>query len=181
LAEVFAQVVDDSGARWTDNLITYQVGDELLGVLQPGMLVEVPFGPRLLAGYVLELSGPPAELDPSKIRLISRLIEATPIWGEELLELAKWLSRFYQSTWQDSLQAVIPGPVLMRLRKLPKPRKQRSPMRKVKDRAEAIAHPRPVLTAAQSKAVEAARLKSTCGWPSECWPADAASSFWFRK
>ena len=153
MPEIFAQVVVDSRERWADSLYTYQVPTELEALLQPGMLVEVPFGTRLLAGYVLELSAAVPELDRDKIRPISRLIEPTPIWGQELLDLARWLGRFYQSTWQDSLQAVIPGPVLLRLRKLPKPRK--SPQRKPKESsARSASHPRPELTASQSRAVE---------------------------
>ena len=117
-------------------------------------MVEVPFGRREISGYVIELSdAPPAEISLEKLKPLTRLLDPEPVWGEELLELAQWLRRFYATTWQLSLQTVIPGPVLSRLRELLKV-KPRSKRATPEDVSLEISLPKFELTEAQSRAVQ---------------------------
>ena len=93
-------------------------------------MVEVPFGNRELAGFVLKLSDQlEPGLEPEKLKPLNRLLDPEPIWEPELLELAEWLRLFYATTWQAALQTVIPGPVLARLRELMQVRKPRESSR----------------------------------------------------
>ncbi|MBI3925703.1 MAG: primosomal protein N' [Armatimonadetes bacterium] len=151
---LYARVVVDSSARALSRTFTYRVPPELN--VAPGSIVEVPFGNRRLAGYVVDLQPRPEDgLDPERIRDLKRLLEPEPLWVEGTLELAAWMRGFYSCTWQDALQAAIPGPVLRRLRDLPK--------RKGKSRSTPIeglgleAHPAPRLLPGQEQVLAAIR------------------------
>ena len=56
--EQYARVIVDISLEKLDKTFTYRVPEQLLGHLEPGMQVEIPFGKgnRLLTGYVLELT-----------------------------------------------------------------------------------------------------------------------------
>lgn len=113
----FARVVVDTRARALNRTFTYAIPPELAGSVVPGSTVEVPFGPRSLPGFVTELlTAPEQELEADRIRALVRLLDPEPVWGREILELAEWMRRFYGGTWQQNLQAAVPGPVLAHLR-----------------------------------------------------------------
>lgn len=116
---LYAKVVVDIRNRSLSRTFDYLIPDSLKAQLAAGSVVEVPFGNRDLAGFVLKLS-PELEpgLEPERLKPIRRLLDPEPIWGPALLELADWIRDFYATSWQASLQTVIPGPVLARLREL---------------------------------------------------------------
>ncbi len=144
----YCRVVVDSNARELSRTFTYSIPEGL--EVGPGTAVEVPFGPRSLTGYVLELTDE-VEFDAARIRPITQVLDARTLWGEELLRLAEWLRIFYSSTYQESLQTVIPGPVLARVKK-PAKRKLKA-AKAIKGLGEAKALP--TLRPAQAAALEA--------------------------
>ena len=67
-------LVDAPGRLPSQEVFTYQVPPHLCGQpegLQPGDIVQVPFGSQTLGAIVLTLGTTPPDLDPAKIRLIS--------------------------------------------------------------------------------------------------------------
>ena len=126
-SSLYAKVVVDIRNRSLSRTFDYLIPDDLRDRLEPGSMVEVPFGNRELAGFVLKLSDQlEPGLEPAKLKPLNRLLDPEPIWEPELLELAEWLRLFYATTWQAALQTVIPGPVLARLRELMQVRKPRN-------------------------------------------------------
>ncbi len=114
---LYARVIVEVTARALNRPFTYGVPAELLGEAQVGSTVEVPFGPRRLLGFVVELQPqPPAEAAGHALRPLLRVLDPTPFWGQDLLDLARWMRRFYGCGWLDSLQAAVPGPVLRRVK-----------------------------------------------------------------
>ncbi len=71
-------------------LFDYLVPDQLAGQIQPGMLAEVPFGPRQVQGLVWELARSTAV---TTIKPITRLLDPAPVLTPALLRLAGWLER----------------------------------------------------------------------------------------
>jgi len=114
---LYARVVVEVTARALNRPFTYGIPDALHGEVQVGSTVEVPFGPRCLVGFVLEIvADPDPEASSHRLRPILRVLDPTPFWGQDLLHLADWMRRFYGCTWLEALQTAIPGPVLRRAR-----------------------------------------------------------------
>jgi primosomal protein N' (replication factor Y) len=107
---MYAKVIVDVPARPTDRGFDYSVPPELEGCVEVGSRVEVPFGPRVLQGFVVGLSGQaPEGLDPGKVRSVRRTLDLTPPLTTELVKLAHWMSETYLCPEIVALQAMVPG------------------------------------------------------------------------
>lgn len=153
---LFARVVVDVSTRSLDRPLTYAVPPELEGLVGPGSTVEVPLRHRQVAGFVVDLLDCPGpEAAGRRIRPVTRLLEAEPFWGRDLLETAEWVRRFYGCSWLEALQAAVPAPVLSRVRAavVHSLRATREPPR---DPPPPV-YPAPALHPAQERALEAVR------------------------
>jgi len=73
-----------------------------------GVRVSAPFGKRKLTGLVVaEMDAPPAGV--RDIKAISRVIDTRPVFNEQVLDLARWISRMYMCSLGEALSAMIPG------------------------------------------------------------------------
>jgi len=73
-----------------------------------GARVVAPFGARSLAGFVVgHTDSPPAGV--KKIKSITRVVNAEPLFDKAYLELAGWVSRMYFSSLGETLAAMIPS------------------------------------------------------------------------
>lgn len=79
------------------------------GACVPGCRVLVPFGRRRMTGYVVSLRRSP----PGKVRLkqIVSLIDDEPLISGVLLDLARWMSRYYVHSLGEVLRAILPAGV----------------------------------------------------------------------
>ena len=84
-----AKVIVDVPAQQTNRPFDYRIPASLQGVLKPGMRVIVPFGPRKVQGFVVDIV---SESQFPKLRGISELMDIEPVLNEELLELSEWLT-----------------------------------------------------------------------------------------
>jgi primosomal protein N' (replication factor Y) (superfamily II helicase) len=85
---------------------TYRIPD---GVdVSPGYRVSAPFGRRSLTGSVVALREAPPE-GVSGIRDLSRVVDARRLFGDETLELARWMSQMYLCSLGEALSAILPG------------------------------------------------------------------------
>ena len=78
--------------------------------LPRGCLVRVPIGRRFVLGVVVE-TGATADVDYSKLKLVSQLCYDEPILNRELLELAEWIRNYYGSSRESVLETMIPASV----------------------------------------------------------------------
>jgi len=80
--------------------------------LLPGIRVVAPLGRRILTGIVVEANVAP----PKGIRLkrLKAVIDDHPLVGQELLDLARWISHYYFCEFGEAIRAILPG-VLMRV------------------------------------------------------------------
>lgn len=78
------------------------------GVEAPvGVRAAAPFGRRELTGFVV---GHPDSAPPGvSVKEIRRVVDSEPLFDEEFLDLAKWVSGFYFCSLGESLQAMIPS------------------------------------------------------------------------
>ena len=67
-----AQICVDTGVFHLPDTYDYLVPADLHEFVVPGIFVKVPFGPNEVMGYVQDRK--PSELDPAKLKTISKII-----------------------------------------------------------------------------------------------------------
>ncbi|MGO4110252.1 primosomal protein N' [Paenibacillus sp. YAF4_2] len=105
---MIAKVIVDVPSRQTDRPFDYEVPKDLESWVEVGSRVGVPFGGRVLQGFVIELAET-ADIDPKRLKPISELLDPMPPLLPDLIELAKWMSDKYCCSWTTALQAMIPA------------------------------------------------------------------------
>jgi primosomal protein N' (replication factor Y) len=91
---------------------TYRVPKRVVDDIQIGARVVVPFGKRMLTGYVLEVfDSLPAEsdVDAEKIKSISEVLDENPLLTPEIIKLARWTADYYLSFIGEVLRASLPA------------------------------------------------------------------------
>ncbi|WP_079480276.1 primosomal protein N' [Halobacillus salinus] len=110
----FARVIVDVPSKNTNRPFDYKIPEKFESVVQPGVRVIVPFGPRKIMGYVVALTD---ESDFDKVKNISEVLDVTPALTEELLHLGKWLSKQTLSYYVSCLQVMLPQVMKAKYRK----------------------------------------------------------------
>ncbi|MRX73349.1 primosomal protein N' [Bacillus lacus] len=85
----FASVIVDVPAKQTDKPFDYEIPAAWKNLIKPGMRVVVPFGPRKVQGFVIDIK---EEADYPKTRKIVEVLDLTPSLTPELLEVGHWLT-----------------------------------------------------------------------------------------
>ncbi|MBS4207674.1 primosomal protein N' [Bacillus sp. FJAT-50079] len=101
-----ATVIVDVPALGTDREFDYHIPHKWLGMIEPGMRVAVPFGPRTIQGFVTGLK------DQSEFKQLKELkepLDLTPVLNKELLELGHWLAAETLSFKISSFHAMLPA------------------------------------------------------------------------
>ncbi|MCA1062320.1 primosomal protein N' [Rossellomorea aquimaris] len=103
-----ASVIVDVPAMQTDRSYDYSIPDAWKGGILPGMRVVVPFGPRKIQGFVIELK---EKGEVSNLKPIIEPMDLTPVLNRELLTLGTWLTEktlcFKISAFQSMLPAAM--------------------------------------------------------------------------
>jgi len=98
----YAEVAVDAPVTYT-RTFSYSIPEQLS--VEPGQLVWVPFGRRVLQGVVMELATAP---QVEVTRDILQAIEPSPLLSPIALELAQWLSSYYLCSLFDALALMLP-------------------------------------------------------------------------
>ncbi|MGO4183383.1 primosomal protein N' [Paenibacillus sp. MCAF9] len=105
---MIAKVIVDVPSRQTDRPFDYEVPAAFEDWIEVGSRVGVPFGGRVLQGFVTELSET-TDVAINRLKSISELLDHVPPLLPDLIELAKWMSDKYCCSWTTALQAMIPA------------------------------------------------------------------------
>jgi len=103
---MIAEVIVDVAAATVDRPFDYAVPELWQELIVPGMRVEVPFGPRALLGIVV---GTKATSDLTNVKSIVRVLDETPTYTQELLELSAYLSETTLCFQATALLAMLPA------------------------------------------------------------------------
>jgi primosomal protein N' (replication factor Y) len=102
---MFAEVILSKATRDIDKIYHYKIPQNL--EVQIGSQVLIPFGRRMDIGYVVGL------IEESSIKGIKEIIKVTsesPLFTEEQVKLARWMSHYYYSFFVTALRCVMaPG------------------------------------------------------------------------
>ncbi|TYR82670.1 primosomal protein N' [Priestia megaterium] len=102
----FASVIVDVAAKQTDRAFDYLIPDEWKGIVAPGMRVIVPFGPRKVQGFVIQLK---ETTDVKRVKPIAELLDLTPVLTPELLQLGHWLTEKTLCFTISAFQVMLPA------------------------------------------------------------------------
>jgi len=100
---------------------TYRLPAPMRPLAQPGSRIVVPFGRKLVTGYIVALNEslpPGTSLQESDIKEAKELLDVVPLVTPELLELTRWVSEYYLAPWGEVIKAALPpgiSPVIERL------------------------------------------------------------------
>ncbi len=110
-----AQVAVEQTAYHFDKPFAYSIPEKLLGRVRPGCRVLVPFGGgnRTRQGMVLSVHDR-AE-DGLTLKEIHALVDSQPVLGEEMLQMAPWMSERCFCTLFEATKAMLPGGIGIRV------------------------------------------------------------------
>lgn len=100
-----AKVIVDVPSSSIDQTFDYLIPEKYQHILTRGMRVIVPFGPRKIMGFVVEIV---SESNVPKLKSILEVLDLHPVLTDELIELAKWLAKDTLSLSINALQAMLP-------------------------------------------------------------------------
>jgi len=85
---------------------TYSIPEHLERYVNIGSCVEVSFGDKKATGYVTGLS---SKTSVKNIKPVIRALDESPLIGPKMLELTKWISDYYYSSWGEAISAAVPA------------------------------------------------------------------------
>jgi primosomal protein N' (replication factor Y) (superfamily II helicase) len=101
-----ASVIVDVPAKQTDKAFDYLVPKQWEDMIQPGMRVIVPFGPRKIQGFVIEVK---STSEVKKLRELVEPMDLEPVLNDELLKLGDWLAENTLSFKIFAFQVMLPA------------------------------------------------------------------------
>jgi primosomal protein N' (replication factor Y) len=93
--------------RSFDYLPPLDISDAEINHLQPGTRVLAPFGNRQLVGVLLEVKNS-SDIPDSKLKPAVRILDAEPIFFQDMLKLCRWAASYYQHSLGDVLSNAMP-------------------------------------------------------------------------
>ena len=103
---MFAKVIVDIASSLVDKVFDYSF--EPAQNIHIGMRVFVPFGPRFIEGYVIDITET-SSLEPSKIKKILKPLENFPVILNDQLKIASFMKDKYNIGMCDALRLFLPA------------------------------------------------------------------------
>ncbi len=100
-----------------NKLFTYIVPDELKDDVAVGKRVIVPFGNQELMGIIVEVS---TQTGWHKLKEIRDVLDAEPIFSDEMLKLTKWIADYYFASWGEVLKTALPAGAILESKRMVK-------------------------------------------------------------
>ena len=106
---IYANIIVDISHEKVDRPFQYRVPDELMGQIEVGMSVMIPFGMgnRQIKGFVVEVSDTCQYAEDKVKEILDVCAGAIPV-ESQMIELASWMHERYGCTMNQTLKTVIP-------------------------------------------------------------------------
>ncbi|GJF87122.1 primosomal protein N' [Staphylococcus argenteus] len=115
---MIAKVIVDVASKSVDYKFDYLIPERLVSVIQTGIRVVVPFGPRTIQGYVMEVTTQPdSQLDMSKLKSIIEVKDIKPELTPELIALSEWMSATHVIKRISMLEVMLPSAIKAKYKK----------------------------------------------------------------
>ena len=109
---MIAKVIVDIPSKSVDFKFDYIVPQRLEDGIQIGVRVIVPFGPRTIQGYVMDIQNEPDQgVEISKLKEIKEVQDIQPELTAELIKLSEWMSHYHVTKRISVLEAMLPSAI----------------------------------------------------------------------
>ncbi|PTL17426.1 primosomal protein N' [Staphylococcus gallinarum] len=109
---MIAKVIVDIPSKSVDFTFDYLVPSRMQSMIQIGMRVVVPFGPRTIQGYIMAITEQPDnDIDISKLKEIKEIQDITPELTPELIELTDWFNTYFVTKRISMLEVMLPSAI----------------------------------------------------------------------
>lgn len=105
---MIAKVIVDVPTGQTNRLYDYKIPEEMEEFIQPGMRVNVPFGPRQIQGFVTKTT---EATEVKRIKEITSLLDPSPVLSSELLQLGQWIAEETICFLITAYQSMVPSAI----------------------------------------------------------------------
>jgi primosomal protein N' (replication factor Y) len=104
---MFAEVAVPLYVRQT---YTYRLPGDMSLRAQAGCRVVVPFGKKLVTGFIVALSDRfDGEITAHEVREVEELVDEAPIISPDILALTRWMADYYYAPWGECLRTALPA------------------------------------------------------------------------
>src|SRR5690625_2946509 len=114
---MFASVIVSITASDVNKIFEYKIPDGLTDMIKVGHRVVVPFGPRQIQGYVVDIKDA-VDYDPAKVKPIIRALDVKPVLTPELIRLAGHLADHYIASYISVIETILPAALKSRSKKM---------------------------------------------------------------
>lgn len=114
-AAPLADVADVAVPVPVRSTFAYRIPPAFRGRVHVGARVMVPFGARLLPGFVVGLDPKDA---PAELKPLHSIVDKVPLADGWLLELTRWIAERTLCSWGEALKAALPGHSSPKLEKM---------------------------------------------------------------
>lgn len=105
-------MIVDIPSKSVDFTFDYIIPKRLQSMIQIGMRVIVPFGPRTIQGYVMKITHQPeANIDIKKLKEIKEIQDIKPELTEELIQLTEWYNNYFVTKRISMLEVMLPSAI----------------------------------------------------------------------
>ncbi|MCQ3816890.1 primosomal protein N' [Staphylococcus xylosus] len=109
---MIAKVIVDIPSKSVDFTFDYIIPTRLQSMVQVGMRVIVPFGPRTIQGYVMQvMDKPDGNIDIAKLKEIKEIQDIKPELTEELIQLTEWYNNYFVTKRISMLEVMLPSAI----------------------------------------------------------------------
>ncbi|MDO5659989.1 MAG: primosomal protein N', partial [Staphylococcus xylosus] len=109
---MIAKVIVDIPSKSVDFTFDYIIPTRLQSMVQVGMRVIVPFGPRTIQGYVMQVTDKPdGNIDIAKLKEIKEIQDIKPELTEELIQLTEWYNNYFVTKRISMLEVMLPSAI----------------------------------------------------------------------
>lgn len=92
-----------------DQVFSYSIPENLLDTALPGCRVSVAFTNRRMTGVITALSD---TCPVQRYRPLSDVLDREPVLDAALLDLTRWIGRYYLCPWGEAIKAALPAGML---------------------------------------------------------------------
>ena len=92
-----------------DQVFSYSIPDNLLDTALPGRRVSVAFTNRRMTGVITALSD---TCPVQRYRPLLDVLDSEPVLDDALLDLTRWIGRYYLCPWGEAIKAALPAGML---------------------------------------------------------------------
>ncbi|CEF19060.1 Primosomal protein [Staphylococcus xylosus] len=109
---MIAKVIVDIPSKNVDFTFDYIIPTRLQSMVKVGMRVIVPFGPRTIQGYVMQVTDKPdGNIDIAKLKEIKEIQDIKPELTEELIQLTEWYNNYFVTKRISMLEVMLPSAI----------------------------------------------------------------------